>query len=327
MEGSNITKTETAAPSLDVVKAQFALELQKNGFAELQTLSDTIQVNEDNVEEVKEHIAKIKALYKIVDEKHTEKKKPYLEAGRVIDAAKNSYYEILNGILNPIQKKYITACNNIAAAEKKRKDEEQRVSVIKQGIEQNRLHLSQKISNCDTSDAIVALEREIILLKGRPQNKQKFQEFLPEFESMLTDLSKDIKEQKVKIRQLENVRKQISKSTSGDDVVELQEKAEQLEADIEEKKIVVQEKAIDQSTSFVPVATVVHPTVKPRRTTWKWEVTDLSKLAKKMPHLVKVVPDEDAIKAVLETKKTDGSLEGKDEEILHGLKFYAEKLF
>jgi hypothetical protein len=46
-----------------------------------------------------------------------------------------------------------------------------------------------------------------------------------------------------------------------------------------------------------------------------------------MPHLVKLVPDDDAIELLLKTKKADGSLADKMEDKLFGITFYNDKSF
>jgi hypothetical protein len=46
-----------------------------------------------------------------------------------------------------------------------------------------------------------------------------------------------------------------------------------------------------------------------------------------MPHLVKMVPDEDAIDVLLATKRKDGSLDGKLEENWNGILFFNDKTF
>ena len=53
------------------------------------------------------------------------------------------------------------------------------------------------------------------------------------------------------------------------------------------------------------------------RSNWKWRVDDIKLLQKKMPHLVKLVPDDEAIDLLLKTKRQDGSLDSVEEENFH----------
>jgi hypothetical protein len=96
---------------------------------------------------------------------------------------------------------------------------------------------------------------------------------------------------------------------------------------IHETGIRIHETAYEQATTIDVVAPEVADTAPKGRTNWKWRVDDIKLLQKKMPHLVKLVPDEDAINGVLTTKRLDGSLKDKMEESFFGITFYNDKTF
>jgi len=102
-----------------------------------------------------------------------------------------------------------------------------------------------------------------------------------------------------------------------------------VEETINQAQINVQEKAIFMASQpdIVEVESVVSEAPRPRRQSWEWKITDIQLLAKKMPHLVKIMPEEDKINELLKSKKTDGSLDGKEEENYFGITFFIQKLY
>ncbi len=316
--------------SLEIAKASLSMELQRNGFAALQTKADTLVVNEDNLEEVQQFVSKVKGLLKIVDAKHAQLKEPHLRAGQIVDEAKRGYVKTISDILTPINQKYTDVCRQIEQRVREQEAENRRKSEIKQGIENNILLLSQQIAACETIKDLIEVEKKINLQKGANQGKAKYQEFLPDWINRLNGLTEMITSQKDKVRKMDALRaSQVKAEEHGDEdaIMEIADKLTAIETSIEEAKIVAQEDAINsavQGVHNVQEVATIFPTVKARRTSWKYKISDINKLQKKMPHLVKLVPDEDAIDALLKTKKLDGSLQEGD---WFGINFYQEKLF
>lgn len=69
------------------------------------------------------------------------------------------------------------------------------------------------------------------------------------------------------------------------------------------------------------------PTVKPSRKQWRWEVTDIQKLAKKHPELVSVVPNEVEIKARLQKIKEDKHNKKVGKCVMDGITFFIDESY
>ncbi len=70
---------------------------------------------------------------------------------------------------------------------------------------------------------------------------------------------------------------------------------------------------------------IILPTVKARRSVWKWEVSDIKETSKKMPDWTIVKPNEEKIDEYLKAKKAEG-ING-EEFSFAGIRFYLEKTF
>jgi hypothetical protein len=316
---------------LEVVKAAFHLELTQNKFQELQTAVDCLVFNEDNLPEIKEILEKGKKLKKVVDEAHKRGKEPYLEAGRLYDTAKKDYYSLIDGIFEPAGAKYTQLCVAKDARERKEREEAARQKAIRDGIQGNILAFSQKIAAATTSEQLLSVERLINLEKA---NKTKYAEFLEEAVEKYNEfLNQPLKDQKAKIKELEDAEaKKLAAEQAGDDaaLLQLQDKTEALQAQIEENKVTTQEKALAEVTrpSEVPYATTIStPPAKAKYSKWKFEVTDLQLAAKKMPGFVELIPNEKNIQGYLDAKKAEGIAEGVEEFEFSGVRFFLDKRY
>lgn len=314
--------------SLEVVKSNFNIELQKNKYSELQKKMNSIVVSEDNIEKVGELLTEFRKLYEVVKSVHKEKKKPFWDAGILYDTAKKDYDKLLNDLYSPLHNRYSKVVQEVEWRRKKEQAERDRKATIKNGIESNIMTFSAKIASCETSQDLIEIERKINLEGGAAQAKTKYMEFLEEYQTRLKGLSTLIKDQKAKIKEIEKLQAKVAKLDDEYEQQELMEKIENINIAIDENKIRVQEDAVESATAVdVVEAVTMFPDVSARRSTWSYEVEDIKELQKKLPHLVKLVPDEEKIKELLKTKKTDGSLDGKDEVRYFGIKFYKKKLY
>lgn len=314
----------------EIVKGKFNVALTKaqTGIQNLSNEEASLVYNEDNLEKIKSFLEKGKKAVKVVEEEFTLVKKPVLEQTKVIDESKR---EILSQINTPLLRattKYNDLCNEIQKRAIAQQQEKERKERISKGIDENMIVLSQKIADCTTSKQLVEIQNFINLQKGAPQNLSKYQEFLPVYRERLEGLNESINAQKEKIKTLEKLSKQHASAKSDEAREELAEQINNVKEDIEEGKVVVQNTALNQASAIhIEDAEEVMPVVKAKRSVWKYEVVDINLLAKKMPHLTRVVADDEAIFLLLETKKVDGSLDGKQEVILNGIKFYLQKTF
>ena len=153
-----------------------------------------------------------------------------------------------------------------------------------------------------------------------------------EYVDKLTSLTSLITPQKAKIKELEEIKaKELAALSANDEsaLIELNEKKEQLSAEVEESKVLIVEESINNiaSTQTVVVPEIVYPTVKPKRQQWKVEIADVKKVIQKEIDLLDITLNSAAAKTKLELVKGSGILEGKEEYFENGLRFYLEKTY
>jgi copper chaperone CopZ len=233
----------------------------------------------------------------------------------------------VNGLLDKMNKEYNRIAAEVAARKAQQQIELDRVNNIKTGIKNNVLLFSQKIADCKTAAELTKVQTSINFEKGA-QSKSKYQEFHSLMLEEFSALNELINKQKDSIKELEALAKKSEKVTDEYEKLEIEEQMESVRGRVEETKINVQESAINSAIeSDVTIAQEVLPEVKARRTTLEYEVKDINLLQKKMPHLVKLVVDEEAMDLWLKTKKTDGSMTGKEEDVINGIRFYYKKVY
>ena len=160
--------------------------------------------------------------------------------------------------------------------------------------------------------------------------KTVYQEFLPDLITQCDALRPQIKVQKENVRELMRTQAEEKVALETGDMVaasELRSKKEYYEQVIHETGLQIHETAFTAASAVEVIVPEIVDQAPKGRSNWKWKVEDIKLLAKKMPHLVELVPNEEAIDLMLKTKKADGSLAGKDEETVFGLTFYNDKSY
>lgn len=314
----------------EVVKTKLNVALTRVQFTitGLNDMERKLVYNEDNLAEIKAFIEKNKKAIDAVEAERVVLKEKPLREGKIIDAEAKALQTQLNEPLARASKKYTEICKEVDKRIAEEKAENERKERIRQTINRDILQYTQSIANANNSEDLNKIQASINLAKGAKQGAARYMEFHSEMIEKLEGLNDSIKKQKDLIKGLEDLKKK--QTTTKDEYAkeELDIKIQEAEASIEEAKVVVQEEAISQATESTPTSySVVHPTVRARRTTWKYEVTDINLLQKKMPHLVKLVADEEKIDDLLKTKKSDGSLDNQEEVTINGIRFYKEKLY
>lgn len=308
------------------IKSKFNLALTSASFQKIADEEMTLVYNEDHVEDIKLFLNKANNLKKVIEATHKTGKEEALKIGRNWDAAKNSFLAQVEAIVSTAYSNYSKLCASIAEKQKKDAEEKQRVAVIKNLIEANAVNLSMKIAGCDTTKDLLAIESIINLEKTR---KEKYQEFLPDAIERLAPLTEILKNQKLVVKEREDLAAQkLAAEKSGNDekLMEVIEKQEANVQQIESNKITVQEKAIEQPVrSFATYTPVSTPTVKPKRTTVKWRVIAIGVTQKRMPSWVRSVPVDELIDAYLATIKDKVLKEGSVSE--NGIEFFVEKTY
>lgn len=316
---------QSKAPSLAIIKASFDLEANKQNYQLLLNNLSAITVTRDNVNDdlTKDGRQIIKQL---TDKKDLESEAPIKWHKSILSV----YKELADPIKEQIdrissEKKVISL--QIQEETRRQLAEQSRIANAKQAIVDFTNKVANAIRNSSTDADIVAIEK---MIGAEKTKKNLYQEFLPQLIEQCDGLRPQIKDQKENIRRLQAIEEKEKAALANGEIYEataLREEKELIQAVIEETGIRIHEKAYEQATTIDIVAPDVVDTAPKGRTNWKWRVDDIKLLQKKMPHLVKLVPDEDAIDLLLATKRADGSLKDKMEENLFGLTFFNDKTF
>lgn len=307
------------------VEMKLSIDLTKEHGNYQQLIQEVLQyeVTEENFEQAQELNKKMQKFLAYVEDHRSEEKKPYLEAGRTIDAAHKKISAPLEAAKGTLQIKINTEGAKIAAAAKKAKDEKDRIDGLKNAINAFVQEKSTEIAAATTNEQLLQIERLINLEKG---NKGRYQDHLPLLIERCNELTSMIKEQKGIVQELDRLEKEKTAAfEAGNDekVQELQQKSEFLGAKMEENTILVQETA----SKSVILTEIVAPEIdmpNTRRKVWKFEVVDIKETAKKRPDLVDMSLNNKAVSEVLKTLKETGVLNGKTEFILNGIRFFQD---
>lgn len=317
-------KIQVAIPA--TIQSKFNITLTENGFQALANRATNLVFNEDNLDEIKKYLADVRKLEIAIESTHKAGKEPSLIESRNWDLAKNTFLSQAAFVKVDVQVKYTVLCQEVARKQADQEQERQRVKNIKDGIEGNAVMFANKIANAVTAKELTSIESLINLEKTR---EGKYMEFLPDAATRFSQLNSILKEQKAKVAKLEELEAAAKAAQeSGDDqaLIDLAGKKEEIVQSIDESKILVQEKAVEQSMiDSIEVAQLVYPTVKAKRSTWKWEMKDVNLAQKKMPSFVKIVPNDEMIDSFLAAKKIEG-IQG-EEFTVAGVRFWLDKTY
>lgn len=319
--------TERPVVTQEIIRAKFDLALAGLKYQDALTKFNSWQITPENIADTQTKIKNVRGFIRKLADIKAVMKEPALTECRYWDAAYNDILTPLQTSLSAKEKELQTIVDKIAEENRLKEKERQRVEGIKSEIDNFILQQSRNIAAATTHEQLVNIEKLIGSNKG---NKNRYQEFLPELVERCNELTPIIKQQKEHIKELQRIELEKMKAEKQQDdrkLLELQEQQEVIQHSIDEKKIQVQEEAIHQATRPDEVQTVLpqQQAIRYRRQAWKWEVKDIKLLAKKAPHLVILMPDEEKIDELLKTKRADGSLDDKEELEVMGIRFYLEK--
>lgn len=310
----------------EVVLAQMNIALTKKQLSvqKLQDEADALEFTEENIPVISAYLAKIAAIDKSIEETHKEGKAPYLEGGRVWDAAKNSSLATTAAIRTPVKAKFDKLCSDVERKKREAAAETARKEAILSGIENNVISFSAKIAACVSNEELLAIER-LINLEKSPSNAAKYGEFHAQaIEKYDTVLKPILKDQKAKVQQQEDLKKQIEEAEKANDVEKIDalvEKADALSDEIIQNQVKVQEMAItNASIEFTPVAEEVFADTKSRRS-YTIEIADEKEALKKAKDLLEITINKDAANVVLKTLKDTDAFKDKPVVVLNGIKY------
>lgn len=310
----------------DAVLARINIALTKKQLSvqKLQDEADALEFTEENIPVISAYLAKIAAMDKSIEETHKEGKAPYLEGGRIWDAAKNSSLATTAAIKTPVKQKFDKLCADVEKRKKDAADAIAKQAAILAGIESNVISFSAKIAACVSNDELLAIER-LINLEKSPSNAGKYGDFHKQAIAKYDEVLKPIlKDQKDKIQQQEDLKKKIEEAEKTNDVEkldELNEKMDVLSDEIINNQVKVQEMALTNAPiEFIPVVEEVFADTKSRRS-YNIEIFDEKEALKKAKDLLEITINKDAANVVLKTLKDTGAFKDKPDVVLNGIKY------
>lgn len=310
------------------LKAQFGIELTKKYGNYQKTLDELkkIDIGEDNIEEVQKLMKGINSFLKSSDDLRKEMKEPFFRQGKTIDDVYKEFSTPIEFIKADIQKRL-----NEAATAKAKKLEVERQRLIKEqqvkeSINTFILDNSVKIASADSNEQLISLERLINLEKA---NKSKYGDLLPLLIERCNELNSKLAEQKVLVKQKEELLKQQAKAKeAGDDdkLNELKAKEQAIESQIADNTVTVQEQA---ANSIITSSNELDELdeVKARRTVWKAEISDVKEVMKKAPQMLDISLNTEKIREAIATLKDAGTFKGKTEIVVNGIRYFESKTF
>lgn len=311
-----------------VIKSKLSLDMTKThgNYQQLVKQMLEMEVTDSNFEEAQLLLKKLITFLAYVDDHRTTEKKPYLEAGRMVDAAHKEFATPLEAAKSKLQEKVNVVGRKKEEEAKKAREEQERITNLQAQINQFILDASIKIAAATTNEQLIQIERLINLEKA---NKSRYQDHLPLLIERCNDLNDKIKDQKQVVKELERVEEEKKKAMqAGDDkkMQELLQQQEILDNKMQENTVLVQETA----SKGVIATEILAPEVdmpNTRRKSWKFEIFDQKEALKKRPELFDVELNFKRTSEVLKTLKDSGVLTGKTEYVLNGIRFFEEKNF
>lgn len=326
------TLNELPVITQDTVMAKINIALTKKQLSvqKLQDEADALEFTEENIPVISAYLAKIAAMEKSIEETHKEGKAPYLDGGRVWDAAKNSSLATTTAIKNPVKQKFDKLCAEVDRKRREAEAEEAKRKAILAGIESNVISFSTKIASCTTNDELLSIER-LINLEKSPSNAGKYGEYHEQaIEKYDTVLKPILKDQKEKIQKQEAIKKQIEEAEKNNDVEkldELNEKFDSVTDEIIQNQVKVQEEALNNAPmEIVPVAEEIFADTKSRRS-YTIEIDDEKVALKKAKDLLEITINKDAANVVLKTLKDTNAFKDNSEVVLNGIKYSEVKSY
>lgn len=312
-------------PKYALIKTAFDLEASKKNYQVLLQNLAAASYTKDNVNE---DITKDgREILKMLEEKKELEAADFLQGHRDVMAI----YKDLSGPIKEQVDRLLgekkKAALEIVAESAKQLAEQNRINAAKKAIIDFGNKVANMISMAKTDTDIVAIEK---LLGSEKTKTTVYQEFIPDLITHCDTLRPAVKTQKENIRALQKIEDDEKLAILTGDVqaqTDLRDRKEHFVQVIHETGIRIHEAAFDQATNIEIVVPEVADIAPKGRTNWKWRVDDIALLQKKMPQLVKVVPNDEAINLLLATKRQDGSLKDKLEEKYFGITFFNDKSF
>lgn len=315
----------------ELVKLKINTEIIKHKLTlpDLENRGLTIVKNRDSLQIAKVLLDDLKKVDDLAESIREKEKKPFLEGGRACDAGGKlvfSQTERIRGMFKPWYDKELAAVADETRLQKLKIAQD---AAISKGIEDNVITFSNMVVAANTKKALSLVESRINLEKS-PSMAKKYGDFhakaIERYDSILLPI---IKDQKVKVDEMERLTGEISTAEANNDPDKMDEliaRQDELGNEMLQNHAVLQEAVLNQESFPVVEATEILPEFKTKRTNYSMEIADLAVALKKVPHLLDIQVDKVAAKVVLEGLKEKKAFEGKDEVIVDGIKYIATRV-
>jgi hypothetical protein len=317
----NEITTQNITPEVAKSQIMIALTAAEKSIQLLHDEKDKLVFNEDNLEKIKEYLNNCKKSADIVEAQRNKIGRPHYDQYLAANAGAKVISSEIEGLKNEVYPKYASLCQAIEKRQQEAENDRLRVAGIRQRMNDTKIKFTTKISDAKTSAELVAIER---LFNLESANTKQWGEFIDEFRTDCEAIRVHLRQQKEKVRELEELAKQAEKAAangSDEQILEIMEKKEVLEAQIAEKKINIQEEASAQASKPTQEATIIIPLIpKGGRKLWKYEIVDLKAATK--AGLMMLVPDETKIDEILKEKRNS-----ETEVTENGIRYFIQKTF
>lgn len=330
-------KPEEKKSDLPVLMTAGLMQLKINGelpkvnltLSQLQERALKIIKNRDNLPVMRDLLADTKKGRDIADKVFQRIKKPYWDAGKACDEGKKLVFSEFERIDGMFKSYYDKELAEIAEETRLAKEKKDRDTAILKGIEDNLLIFSNMVITAITKKALTDVESRINLEKS-PLRKSKYGErhqfAIERYDTVLLPI---IRDQKIKVEELDGINKKILEAEANNDpdaMDVLIEKADIKSNEILQNHADIQEAVLNQDSFPIVEATEILPEVKTKRTNYNYEIADVEVAWKKARHLLEITVDKEAAKEVLAGLKATNAFDGKDEVIVDGIKYIATRV-
>lgn len=271
---------------LTLKNEELQFEALKKKSIEIAAQVDKIMVTDDTTKAIAvQNISLMKSVMKEVEDAHKELKAPYWYACKVLDGLKNGLYDPMKKSCDAGTLKVLSYDQEVR---RKAAEEQNRIIAIKNAIVKYSNDTIAEMNSCTDMEKLREVRTRLIV--NAP--KDKWAEFLPDFEAMILNLNDYAKSRRT--------------------VIETPVMADP------EESIAIAE-VIVENASVIGIQEIIEAKVEKQkgvRTTWGFEVVDLSQLP-----LEWLMPDEAKIKLTM--KVNADKLE--DGKVVNGVKFFLKE--
>ncbi len=305
--------------SVELVKANFSLELSKIRYQDaLQNISD-LEITRDNIPDAQEKLKQARKILTKFDEIKTAGKAEALAICKNWDAAYRDLKTPFEQVLAEKGQKVSKIDAEIEAERMAIERENNRVQAIKQSIDTFFLDQSKAIANAKTVEELTNIQR---LVGSNKANKSRYAEFLPTLAEKAQILDEIIKAKKDALKQMDALNR--LKTGSDEEVLAVMEQKEQIDQKLSEIGEKAQTTAINMAINEPENAVeVMQEAPKPSRSWWTWEVKDAKETLKRMPSWINLEPNKAIIDDYLKAKKAEGI--EVEEFTFAGIRFFLNK--